>query len=94
MQFSGNWYINVINEIDKLPLPVQPKLLCALNEKESPSIGSDLYIEIATRAMAATHCGLDAMSEADSFLQDMLNNCSHPQCIWGPPCNGFSTHWA
>jgi len=57
---------NVIDKITELPFAVQPKLLCALEEKKSLSIGSDLRMKINTPVVAATQCDLDAMVQVDS----------------------------
>ena len=55
---------NVIDEIGELALHVQPKMLCTLEEEKLLSIGSDLRVKIATRAVAATCCDADAMVQA------------------------------
>ena len=61
-----------LDEIGELSLPLQAKLLRALEEKEIMPVGSDRAIRVDTRVLAATHRNLEAMVKRGTFRQDLL----------------------
>ncbi len=61
-----------LDEIGDLALPVQAKLLRALEEKEITPIGTDVPITVDTRIVAATHRDLEVMVDEGRFRQDLL----------------------
>lgn len=62
----------LLDEIGEMSLPVQAKMLRALEEKEIMPIGSDVPVKVTTRVIAATHRDLEAMVQAGTFRQDLL----------------------
>ena len=60
-----------LDEINSLPLTVQPKLLRALQEKEIDRVGGLEPIPIDTRFLAATNCDLAAKVAAREFREDL-----------------------
>ena len=60
-----------LDEINSLPLTVQPKLLRALQEKEIDRVGGLEPIPIDTRFLAATNCDLAAKVAAKEFREDL-----------------------
>jgi DNA-binding NtrC family response regulator len=65
-----------LDEIGDLALPVQAKLLRALEEKEITPVGADVPIRVDTRIVAATHRNLEALVEQGKFRQDLLMRLS------------------
>ncbi len=65
-----------LDEIGDLALPVQAKLLRALEEKEITPVGADVPIKVETRILAATHRDLEAMVDKGKFRQDLLMRLS------------------
>ena len=61
-----------LDEIGDLALPVQAKLLRALEEKEVTPVGADVPMKVDTRIVAATHRNLEGMVEQGEFRQDLL----------------------
>ena len=61
-----------LDEIGDLALPVQAKLLRALEEKEITPVGADVPMNVDTRIVAATHRNLEAMVEQGGFRRDLL----------------------
>ena len=62
----------LLDEIGDLPLPTQPKLLRALEQKEIQPVGSDMPITVDTRVIAATSRNLRDMVETGQFREDLL----------------------
>ncbi len=62
----------LLDEIGDLPVPTQPKLLRALEQKEIQPVGSDTPITVDTRVIAATSRNLKQMVEAGQFREDLL----------------------
>lgn len=60
-----------LDEINSLPLTVQPKLLRVLQEKEIDRVGGSELIPIQTRFIAATNCDLTAKVAAGEFREDL-----------------------
>ncbi|HEX6308505.1 MAG TPA: sigma-54 dependent transcriptional regulator [Longimicrobiales bacterium] len=60
-----------LDEIGELPLPVQAKLLRALEAREITRLGAEKPIPVEARVLAATHRDLEADVEAKRFRQDL-----------------------
>lgn len=60
-----------IDEINQMPMSVQPKLLRVLQEKELDRIGGDKPISIDVRIIAASNEDLKALVKAGRFRQDL-----------------------
>ncbi len=61
-----------IDEIETLPLEMQPKLLRVLQEHEIERIGSNQSIEINVRIICATNEKLEEMVKAKTFRKDLF----------------------
>ena len=61
-----------LDEVADLPLPIQVKLLRAIQEKAVRPVGSQEEIPVDVRILSATHKNLAAMVEAGSFRQDLF----------------------
>jgi len=61
-----------LDEIGNLPLPLQAKLLTALESRTITRIGSNTPIPIDVRLISATNMGLHRMVAEDRFRQDLL----------------------
>lgn len=60
-----------LDEIGKMPLSLQPKLLRFLETKEISPVGGTKPIKIDVRIIAATNMNLEKMVEDGSFLPDL-----------------------
>lgn len=60
-----------LDEIGELPLPLQVKLLRAIQEKTVRPIGGQQEIPVDTRILSATHKNLAQMVEEGTFRQDL-----------------------
>ena len=60
-----------IDEIGDLPLPLQPKLLRALEQRVITRLGSTKEVPIDVRIIAATHEQLDRMVKENRFRADL-----------------------
>jgi two-component system nitrogen regulation response regulator GlnG len=70
-----------LDEVSNLPLPVQPKLLRALQERTIWRLGSTKPIEVGMRVVAATNQDLPSMMQERRFRRDLyyrLNEFSIP----------------
>jgi DNA-binding NtrC family response regulator len=61
-----------LDEIGNLPLPLQTKLLRALESREVTPLGSDQPMPVDVRLLAATNQPLEDMVKAGSFREDLL----------------------
>jgi two-component system response regulator GlrR len=60
-----------LDEIGDMPLPLQVKLLRAIEEKVVRPVGSNETIEINVRVISATHRRLEERIAADEFREDL-----------------------
>lgn len=65
-----------LDEIGELPMPIQAKLLRALQEKRIRKVGSNMDEEINCKFVCATHRDLRKMVEAGSFRKDLYARIS------------------
>lgn len=61
-----------LDEIGDLPLPMQAKLLRALEEKEITRVGGHTLIEVNPRIISASHKDLPALVDKGSFREDLF----------------------
>lgn len=61
-----------LDEIGNLPLPMQSKLLAALENRAIVPVGSNKPVTIDIRLISATNCNLDDLVEKQQFRQDLL----------------------
>ena len=61
-----------LDEVADLPLPMQVKLLRAIQEKKVRPIGSQKEIDVDVRILSATHKNLEAMVNDSEFRQDLF----------------------
>jgi transcriptional regulator of acetoin/glycerol metabolism len=62
----------LLDEIGDLPLPIQVKLLRAIEQREFSAVGSTDLKKVDVRFLAATSRDLDAMVSAGTFRKDLL----------------------
>ncbi len=60
-----------LDEVAELPLPMQVKLLRAIQEKAVRPVGAQRELPVDVRILSATHKDLSAMVEAGQFRQDL-----------------------
>ena len=61
-----------LDEVGDLPLPMQVKLLRAIQEKKFRRLGDTVETAVDVRILSATHQNLKAMVEAARFRQDLF----------------------
>jgi DNA-binding NtrC family response regulator len=61
----------LLDEVGELPLPLQPKLLRALQEREFDRLGDTRAVKVDIRVMATTNRPLEAMVREGSFRADL-----------------------
>lgn len=62
-----------LDEAGDMPLPLQAKLLRALENREIVRMGSNDPIRVNVRVLAATHCDLAALVRAGKFREDLYH---------------------
>jgi transcriptional regulator with PAS, ATPase and Fis domain len=62
----------VLDEIGDMPLPLQTKLLRALQEQEIEPVGSDRVFKVDVRVIAATHVNLQQRVKEGRFRADLF----------------------
>ena len=67
-----------LDEIGDMPLPVQAKVLRALQEKTILRVGGDAPVKVDVRIIAATSRNLAEMIRKGSFRHDLLRRISPP----------------
>ena len=60
-----------LDEIDELPMPMQLRLLRALQERSIERVGGNTAIKCNVRAIAATHRDLEEMTRVGDFREDL-----------------------
>ena len=60
-----------LDEIGDMPLPVQVKLLRAMQERRIVRVGGEAAVPVDVRVVCATHHDLKALVEAGSFREDL-----------------------
>jgi DNA-binding NtrC family response regulator len=66
----------LLDEIGEMPLPLQPKLLRAIEEKKVTSVGADRPVDIDVRFIATTNKDLLAEVERGTFRRDLFYRLS------------------
>ncbi|ERM84214.1 ATPase AAA [Rhodonellum psychrophilum GCM71 = DSM 17998] len=61
-----------LDEIGNLPLPLQAKLLAALQNREVTRVGSNKPVQINIRLISATNMPINSMIFENTFRQDLL----------------------
>ncbi len=61
-----------LDEIGELPLPVQPKLLRALQERVIRMVGGTTYKKVNVRLICATNRDLEKMVQENNFREDLF----------------------
>jgi len=61
-----------LDEIGEMPLPMQSKLLRAIQDRRITRIGSEVSIPVGFRLVCATHRDLKAMVAQGSFREDLF----------------------
>ena len=61
----------LLDEVGEMPLPLQPKLLRVLQEREFERVGETRTVALQARIIATTNVGLRAMVEAAKFRADL-----------------------
>ncbi len=61
-----------LDEIGEMPLPMQSKLLRAIQDRRITRIGSEISIPVGFRLVCATHCYLKVMVAQGTFREDLF----------------------
>jgi len=69
---AANWGTLFLDEVAELPLPMQVKLLRAIQEKQVRRVGSSKEESIDVRILSATHRNLAELVKTNKFRQDLF----------------------
>jgi transcriptional regulator with GAF, ATPase, and Fis domain len=75
----------LLDEVGEIPLPLQPKLLRALQEREFDRLGDSHPIQVDIRVIATTNRSLTEMIEHGQFRADLyytLRGCIQLRQRW------------
>ena len=61
----------LLDEVGEMPLPLQPKLLRALQEREFDRLGDNRTVKVDIRVVATTNCALPRMVQEGRFRADL-----------------------
>jgi transcriptional regulator with GAF, ATPase, and Fis domain len=62
----------LLDEVGEMPLPLQPKLLRALQEREFDRLGDTRVVKVDIRVIATTNRPLDTMVQEGRFRADLF----------------------
>jgi DNA-binding NtrC family response regulator len=68
---AANGGILLLDEVGEMPLPLQPKLLRVLQEREFNRLGSNQTVRVDIRVLATTNRPLEAAVSAGAFRADL-----------------------
>jgi len=69
--FAGSGTL-LLDEIGDMPLPLQVKLLQALQQREVTPLGANVPVKVNARVIAATNADLAALVESGGFRRDLF----------------------
>ena len=73
-----------LDEIDKMPVRIQSKLLRAIQEHEVRPVGSTKYIEIDCRFVCSSKASLEVLLDKHGFLEDLYARISTFELLTTP----------
>jgi transcriptional regulator with PAS, ATPase and Fis domain len=73
-----------LDEISEIPLPLQPKLLRALQEQEVMPVGKPIPVKVDARFLAATNHNLAEMVRRGAFRRDLYHRLNIVRILLPP----------